>query len=117
MRNTVYIHVLSLCIVTNILGYSFDHITIINSPWNRGPGCVVRSLIEGLQKLGIAFNHNPSNVAELSDIVVILSDPENVKVAIEWKKAGHIKYIFAGPNLVTRSFECDYMLASPHIDV
>jgi glycosyltransferase involved in cell wall biosynthesis len=117
MKNVISIHVLSFCIVTNILGYSFDRVTIINSPWSRGPGCVVRSFIEGLQKLDIPFTHNPSQMKELSDVVVILSDPENVKVAIEWKKAGRIKYIFAGPNLVTRSYECNYLLASPEIDV
>jgi len=117
MKNIVYIYLFVLTFITSIQGYSFNHLTIINEPCDRGPGCVVRSLMDGLRKLNMPFNHNPTDLTQLADIVVILSDASNVKKAIEWKKAGYIKHIFAGPNLVTRSYECDYLLASPEIDV
>jgi|SRR5579863_464023 len=117
MKKFLYSFTLLFLTVTNLAGYSFDRITIINQPCDRGPACVVMSLIRGLQKLNISFNHNPTTIDEVAEIVVILSDAHNVKTAIEWKKAGRIKHIFAGPNLMTRSYEHDYLLASPELDV
>jgi hypothetical protein len=111
-----YIYALMFLITTTVLGYSFDRLTIIHQPCDRGPGEVVRSLVQGLKNLGIPFNLNPAELTGIADTVVILSDAHNVKRAVEWKKAGHIKHIFAGPNLMSRSFEHDYLLASPHID-
>jgi len=111
-----YITALIFLITTSVCGYSFDRLTIIHQPCDRGPGEVVRSLIQGLTNLGIPFNLNPPELTTIADTVVILSDAHNVKRAVEWKKAGHIKHIFAGPNLMSRSFEHDYLLASPHID-
>jgi len=116
MKNYTLLSTFIILISTTIQGYSFDHITIIHQPCDRGPGEVVRSLTQGLTNIGMPFNVNPSSIADVAPIVVILSDADNVKKAIAWKKTGQVTHIFAGPNLMARSFEHDYLLASPEID-
>ncbi len=117
MKNFILSYAVVLITTTSILGYSTQPITIIHQPCDRGPGAVIRSVTQGLTSLGISFNVNPTELTDLAPTVVILSDLDNVKKAIEWKQTGYIKHILAGPNLTFRASAHDHLLASSEIDV
>lgn len=82
-----------------------------------GHVAVTRSLICGLRELGAAFNYNPVSVFAIRDVVVVLSDIEGVRQAIELKRQGKIKKLLVGPNVVEMPTEYGFILASPEIDV
>jgi hypothetical protein len=83
----------------------------------RGHFAVTRSLIEGLKKAELSHNYNPTLVRDLSDTVVVLAGVRTLRQAIELKKNGQIKKLFAGPNIVVFSSDADSILASPEVDV
>lgn len=77
---------------------------------------VTRSLCEGLKQLNINFNYNPVYSFSVNENVIVLSDIETLKIAIELKKKGKIKQLLAGPNLMVRPNEFDGILADQNID-
>jgi hypothetical protein len=83
----------------------------------RGHFAVTRSLIEGLAKVGLPHAYNPRSLGGVSDHVVVLAGVRTLRQAIELKRQGYIKRLFAGPNIVVFSSDADSVLASPEIDV
>lgn len=88
----------------------------MRSPY-RGHRAVTRSLVEGLRKTGANVNYNPRKLTELGEVVVVLSGIGALKQAIGWKRAGRIKTLLAGPNLVTDPREHGRLVCAPEIDV
>lgn len=82
----------------------------------RGHFAVTRSLIEGLKKNNLSFNYNPICLSQVSDYVVVLAGIRTLKLAIELKRKGFVKKIFAGPNIMIFASDCDFLLASKEID-
>jgi hypothetical protein len=81
-----------------------------------GHYAVTRSLVEGLQKIGVDFNYNPANESELAENVIVLSSPDTLRKAIQWKKAGKIKFLLAGPNISDSVLDEDGLVGDPAID-
>lgn len=81
-----------------------------------GHYAVTRSLVEGLGQLKIEFNYNPKAVSEVYENVVALSGVEALVEAINLKKLGKIKRLFAGPNVMELPGDYDNLLASSEID-
>jgi len=65
-----------------------------------GPAAVARSLMAGFKKLKINYNHNPKFDALVNKTVVVLSNPDALRRAIELKRKNKIKKLLAGPNLM-----------------
>lgn len=91
--------------------------THTQKPDYGGHHSVTRSLVEGLIKVNFNSNYNPQMLPEVGETVVVLSGIEALKQAIDWKRKGKIKKLLVGPNLMTRSNECDNILSSPEIDI
>lgn len=120
-----------ICIITTLFlhlfvvaNYSFEKLTIMTCPIGcntsgnyGGHYAVTRSLIEGLKKTDACFNYDPRNVAEVGDVVLVLSDTNALRQAIQFKRDGRIKKLLAGPNLVVWACDDGYVLASPEIDI
>jgi hypothetical protein len=83
----------------------------------RGHPAVTRSLVEGLTNLGYSFNYNPRSINQLAKNVIVLSGIKTLKQAIEFKKRGFIKKLYAGPNIVVFSSDYNCIIASHEIDV
>lgn len=88
-----------------------------NFGFYRGHFAVTRSLVEGLLKLGLPHNYNPSSLGQLADTVVVLAGVRTLQQAIELKKKGYIKKLLAGPNIVVFSSDHDSLLASEEVDI
>jgi hypothetical protein len=67
----------------------------------RGHYTITRSLVEGLQKLGTNFNYDPESIADVGDIIVVMSNLDALRQAINLKKTGKTKKIIAGPNITS----------------
>ncbi|MCL5784049.1 MAG: hypothetical protein M1142_01680 [Patescibacteria group bacterium] len=65
----------------------------------NGPKAVQQNLIKGLNTLKINYNCNPILKNSVTESVVVLSDVNTLKQAIQLKKAGKIKKLIAGPNI------------------
>lgn len=112
---------LTFASTTNSNNFSGISIFAQDSPKNslyqrRGPSSVSCSLFNGLQKLGATFNFNPSK-DNVRETVIVLSNPDLLRQAINLKRQGKIKYLLAGPNLVVRPIECDRLVTAPEIDI
>lgn len=77
---------------------------------------VTRSLINGLNELGVNYVYNPFLITKVSDIVIVLSGINTLKQAIYLKKIGKIKFLFAGPNIITFVNDSDNIISSNFID-
>ncbi len=103
-----------------LFGYSFKKVTILASDANvlsyRGPASVVRSLLTGLRKMGVLFNCNPATSNEYGEVVIVLSNFDYLRRAIQLKRMGKVKKLIAGPNIVSYPEEANYIAASPEID-
>lgn len=103
-----------------IVCYSFKKVTVLTSDRQaslyRGPASVARSLLKGLQKTGIDFNCNPGSSNEYGDVVIVLSNFDYLRQAIQLKRMGKISKLIAGPNIVGYPQEANYIAASPEID-
>jgi len=86
------------------------------SPY-RGHFAVTRSLVEGLAKIGVPAAYNPSTAADLGRVVGVLSSARALRQAIEWKRAGRIDRLLAGPNLVNFPSDEEGLVASPEVDL
>ena len=87
-----------------------------NHPKYKGHFAVTRSLVEGFNKINVNFNYNPRFPSHLGDTVIVLAGVKTLRQAIEFKKSGKIKKLFAGPNIVTFASDNNYLIASPEID-
>lgn len=83
----------------------------------RGHFAVTRSLVEGLEEIGASFNYNPVWASDLGSTVIALSGVATVRHAIELKRAGRIKRLLVGPNIVVFATDEDALIASPEIDM
>lgn len=81
-----------------------------------GHPAVTKSLINGLSRLGVGYNHNPVSQNTIHETVVVLSDVEALKKCIELKKQGKIKTLFAGPNMVVHADDNNCIMGSKEID-
>lgn len=87
-----------------------------NYGFYRGHYAVTRSLIEGLKKNGLPYNYNPKYQNDLADTVVVLAGVRTLRQAIDLKRQGHIRKLFAGPNIVVFSSDYNSLLACKEID-
>ena len=85
------------------------------SPY-RGHPSVTRSLVEGLQRLGANANYNPRSLEDVADTLVVLSGIEALRQAIAFKKSGHVKTLFAGPNILVFPSDHADLIAAPEVD-
>lgn len=83
----------------------------------RGHFAVTRSLVEGLRKIGANANYNPRSLSEVADTVIVLSGIPALRQAVKLKRAGQIRRLLAGPNILVFPSEHDRLIASPEIDV
>ena len=86
-------------------------------PKYRGHFAVTRSLIEGLKSIGACFNYNPRFPWQLAETVIVLAGVRTLRQAIRYKRAGRLKKLLAGPNIVIFSSDNESILASPEIDM
>ena len=82
-----------------------------------GHTAVTRSLLNGLKHLGTEYIYNPLSESAVSDTVVVLTDMQALRQAIEWKKNGKIKKLIAGPNLLDLPTKYNKALSAPEIDI
>jgi hypothetical protein len=82
----------------------------------RGHPAVTRSLIEGLRKIGVNATYNPTSISELSDTLLVLSGTATLQQAIEWKRAGRITRLLAGPNILVFPSEYPELIAAKEVD-
>jgi hypothetical protein len=87
-----------------------------SDPRFRGHFAVTRSLVEGLEKIGVDFNYNPTSLPQLADTVIVLAGVRTLRQAIRLKQQGKIRKLFAGPNIVHFSSDFGSILTSPEID-
>ena len=83
----------------------------------RGHFAVTRSMVEGLQKIGIPFSYNPSKLAEVGEVVVAPGGFAALHQAIQWKRKGFIRRLLAGTNLVDFPSECRKLMCAEEIDL
>ncbi len=79
-----------------------------------GPQAVRDSLKRGLTELGVSYRCDPLFV--IDDTVVVLSGVAVLRTMIKKKRAGKIKKLLAGPNIVSTPNEYDAILADAAID-
>jgi len=65
----------------------------------KGHPSVTRSIVEGLDKLGIIYTYNPKHLKDLSQTVVVVSSLSAVKQMIALKQQGFIRRLIIGPNI------------------
>jgi hypothetical protein len=100
-----------------------ERITILTQPIEQKTNehwyhpAVTHSLLRGLQKLGVDFNFNPSNVSDIGSTVIVLTNIDALREAIQLKKTGLIKKLLAGPNLVGRPIDFQSIVTHPCIDM
>lgn len=82
----------------------------------RGPQAVQRSLFSGLSELGIRWSVNARFRGQLNRVGV-LAGLRALQWAIEQKRAGRIRHIFAGPNLAVSPLSNHSILQDPAIDI
>lgn len=80
-----------------------------------GHSAVTRSLIKGLGKVNFLFNYNPK-IESIGTVCIVLSGVETVQSAINLKRTGKIKRLYAGPNIAVLPIGVGEVLASPEID-
>lgn len=66
---------------------------------NRGPDAVIKSVVDGFNKIGVEFKLNPEKKIIKNDIVWVIKDHNVLKYAIELKKNGLIERLLAGPTI------------------
>jgi hypothetical protein len=86
-------------------------------PRYGGHFAVTRSLVEGLTRLGVDYNYNPTSITAVHDTVVVLSGLDALRQAIHLRRTGRISRLLAGPNLVVLPTDEDGLVTSPHIDI
>ena len=82
-----------------------------------GHDAVVRSVVNGLEQLNINYNLNPSKSSDFNELVVVLTDANQLKKAIDLKVKNKIKYLIVGPIFSIYSYEHSYILDNKNIDL
>jgi len=103
--------------VLRLVKYTFLKRPLGSHPFFRGHISVTRSLLEGLQKLGISFNYNPYFTYQLEPVAIVLAGVYTLEQAIYLKRKGKIKKLIAGPNIIVFSSDYNNLIASPEIDL
>ena len=85
-------------------------------PRYAGHYAVVRSLIDGLEKINQEYNYNPTSSSKIASHVHVLAGVNTLKAAIRLKQKGKIKRLTAGPNIVISSADENGIIASKEID-
>lgn len=106
-----------LKIIARKVVYFFRRDEYFRDSYFRGHFAVTKSLILGLRSLEYSFLYNPFRLYKNSNIVIVLAGIQTLKQAIDLKRNGKIKYLFAGPNIVTFSTDCNSIIASKEIDL
>ena len=83
----------------------------------RGHFAVTRSMVEGLQKIGVRSNYNPKTLNEVGKVVVVPGGFDALRQAIGWKRAGNIRRLLAGTNLVDFPSERRELMCAEEIDL
>lgn len=90
---------------------------ILHRKWG-GHAAVTRSLIEDFEKIGFAdYNLNPYFESEIAERVHVLAGVKALQCAIALKRRGKIKFLSAGPNVVSFSTDYDGLIALPEVDL
>lgn len=83
----------------------------------RGHFAVTRSLVEGLEKIGVAANYNPRFPREVAPVVIVLSGVDTLAQAIEFRRAGRIQRLLAGPNILEFPTDHPDLIAAAEVDL
>jgi hypothetical protein len=83
----------------------------------RGHFAVTRSMVEGLQKIGVRSNYNPQKLSEVGEVVVVPGGFAALRQAIGWKRSGYIRRLLAGTNLVDFPSERRELICAEEIDL
>lgn len=102
--------------IARVIKYIFKKRSFASHSRFRGHFAVTRSLVEGLEKIGVDFNYNPTTLSQLADTVIVLAGVRTLRQAIRLKQEGRISKLFAGPNIVHFSSDFGSILASPEVD-
>ena len=82
----------------------------------RGHPAVTRSIVHGLEKLGVRFSYNPAGLNGLAQTVVVLSGVSALRQMLRLKQQGYIRWLIVGPNIMSDPGAHRGILASPEID-
>lgn len=82
-----------------------------------GHYAVVRSILKGLDELGVNYNYNPRSKNEIGSHVHVLAGVTTLEMAIRLKKNQTILRLTAGPNIVISSNDNNGIVGSPEIDL
>lgn len=77
---------------------------------------VTRSLVVGLNSLGVEFAYQPSLARTTARAAIVLSGADTLHEATVWRRNGHCQVLWAGPNIVDHPHQLDGAILSPHID-
>lgn len=83
----------------------------------RGHYAVTRSLLDGMDALGVTYTYNPTLLKDVRRKVVVLSGIQALRQAIAWRTLGRIDCLLAGPNIVELPTDCGAILTSNAIDL
>lgn len=86
-------------------------------PEFSGHPAVTRSLVHGLRAVGADFNFNPATLAEVGEVVHVPGGHLALRQAIRLKRAGRIRRLLAGPNLVELPSDHPSLVGAPELDV
>jgi len=76
---------------------------------------VTRSLVIGLGKIGVRFAYEPDLARTSAESAIVLASPGSLGRAMQWKRAGGCRLLFAGPNIVDDPGQLDGIIRSPEL--
>lgn len=82
-----------------------------------GHPAVTRSVVEGLQKIGVRVTYNPRTLSAVGEVVFVPSGFDALWQAIQMKRSGYIRRLLAGPNLVEFPSDRRDLITATEIDV
>jgi hypothetical protein len=82
-----------------------------------GHPAVTRSIVEGLQKIGVGMTYNPRTLRAVGEVVYVPNGFDALWQAIQMKRSGYIRRLLAGPNLVEFPSDRRELITAPEIDV
>jgi hypothetical protein len=82
-----------------------------------GHPAVTRSVVEGLQKIGVRVTYNPRTLSAVGEVVFVPSGFDALGQAIQMKRSGYLKRLLAGPNLVEFPSDRRELITATEIDV
>lgn len=81
-----------------------------------GHPAVTKSLLRGLGSLKKPFVYDPILATKIKGNVIVLADPEALRLSIELKEQGKIVKLFAGPNVMVKADDFDRLYSNKNID-